>query len=351
MLNILVIRLSSMGDVLIPMGLLNQIKDIHHKRVRLTYLTSEEFAPLIQEDKNIDEVMTFQRRVEPLSTLLKRIEKKHQEKPFDLILDLHSTMRSLLIRWRFFSIPRLVVDKRRFERFLLTKFKINLLKGEDHQAQRQVKRLIQDFSSYFHLPEKTEKKQLSSSSFLYQENKIPKEIEEKIEGYKLICFFPSASFETKRWPVDSFKALIRQMLKDQDFNEYKFAILAGPKDEFCREFDELALENKRVLNLFAQTNLKESAQMTKRASVCVGNDTGLLHISESVGTPVVMIFGPTSEFYGFAPYLEKSKYLSHSLWCRPCSTTGKKKCFRREPYCLTQTAPRDVLQAIKEVLQ
>ena len=135
------------------------------------------------------------------------------------------------------------------------------------------------------------------------------------------------------------------------FEDYIFPILAGPDDTFCQEFDSLVEKYPgKVFNLYGKTSLTESAAFTKEANICVGNDTGLLHVAESLGTPILMIYGPTSEFFGFRPHLKSSRYMSVPLWCKPCSTTGKRKCFRKEAYCLTGITPEKVHQELNQML-
>ncbi len=261
--HLLVIRLSSMGDVILPTGLLALIKKTYGPKIRISFLTSEEFAPLIHGLPFIDQVIVFRRRQEDLSQLIVKLMKLRKENPIDLIFDLHSTIRSLLIRLRFCMIPRLVVDKRRIERFLLTKFKINLLQ-KDGAAHAQVERLIEDFKTFFALDNDkqalsdylhqfssnhSKQKSLSMSAFAINQN--PLDLGKwGMDNKELICFFPSASFAPKRWPVSSFIQLIEKLIQDEKYQNTNFAILAGPKDDFCQQFDSLTMAHpKRVYNL------------------------------------------------------------------------------------------------------
>jgi heptosyltransferase-2 len=359
--HILIVRFSAMGDVVLPTGLLAQMKKIYGDNIEMSFVTTTEFAGVVQEIPFLDRMITFNRREEKLSELFKRIKNLHQENPIHLILDLHSTMRSALLRWRFMNLPRLVVDKRRIERTLLTKFKINFLDFDDG-PEFQIERLLKDFDDLFalhyqrhdlenYLEKMKHSKSLSLTSYSFKDYSFSMDQWGMNDG-KTICLFPSASFEPKRWSVESFKKLTDLIMSDERYNDYQVAVLAGPKDSFCEQFNDYETKySGRFFNLYGKTNLDESAWFTSKANLCVGNDTGLLHISESLGTPVIMIFGPTSESYGFYPHLKNSKAISLPIWCRPCSTTGKKKCFRKEQYCLTGISPENVFEQVGKSLE
>ena len=140
-----------------------------------------------------------------------------------------------------------------------------------------------------------------------------------------ISFVPSASHETKRWPIERYVDLAKRLSKDMTV-----VILAGPDDRFCEAFN--GLDN--IINLQGKTSFLESSRIAGGSKLCIGNDTGLVHIAEAQNVSSFMIMGPTSEVLGFYPHLESSHAFSKKMWCRPCSATGSKKCFRKQRYCL-----------------
>jgi ADP-heptose:LPS heptosyltransferase len=69
----------------------------------------------------------------------------------------------------------------------------------------------------------------------------------------------------------------------------------------------------------------------------VTNDSGLMHVAEAVGTPVVALFGPTVRGFGYFPSLPRSAVLeTNGLECRPCSRNGRRPCWRGDHACLTR---------------
>jgi heptosyltransferase-2 len=73
-------------------------------------------------------------------------------------------------------------------------------------------------------------------------------------------------------------------------------------------------------------------------------------MATGVGTPVVAIFGPTVEQFGFFPYHARSIVLQRDLACRPCSSSGTPACPLGHHRCLADIAPAEVAQALERIV-
>lgn len=347
-MHILLIRFSSMGDVVLQTATINWLKSLYGKSLRLSFATSEEFSSLVDQHPYLDEVICLERRQnEGWGAFYKKIKKIHREHPFDLILDLHGTMRSYRLRWQFWSVPSLSVDKRRWERWLLTKFKGNFFKNlispRAFGLENQVHRLIIDIQDIFGDQrgiDRTKDFMHSKQGELTSLNPLPPY--KNLSNY--IVLAPSASFIPKRWPVDRFVSLGERLLK----SGHQVLVLGGPDDHFCEVFN--SIKSDEFLNLQGKTSLKESMSIIANAKLCIGNDSGMNHIAEAYGVKCLTLFGPTDPRFGFAPHAENSRYLSKKLWCKPCSTTGSKPCFRKSLYCMEAISVDEVYQMALEQL-
>jgi heptosyltransferase-2 len=67
-----------------------------------------------------------------------------------------------------------------------------------------------------------------------------------------------------------------------------------------------------------------------------------------VGTPVVALFGPTVEAFGFFPYRARSRVIQLPLACRPCSSKGSPRCPLGHHECMEAILPGEVLTATLE---
>ena len=355
-MHIGIIRFSSMGDVLLQTPWLAWLKK-YNKNIKISFITLSSFRSLVESHPFIDEGIYIDKKsgledIKQLWPLAKQIEKN-----IDIIFDLHGTLRSSLIRKFCFSVPVIKVYKRSLQRSLLVRTKWDTLnKLESHHT-----RIINDFSflgdSAFDTDDISEFLKLSfnnpklaltslSGSKIYPSTKTS-------ESHKYIAISPIASFEAKRWPMSRVRELIKELLKQGDLHQYKIIIVAGPDDTYCDEiFDDELAEEQRVVNLQGKTSLKETIEYLKQSEICITNDTGTSHISESLGRPVVSIFGPTSESFGFRPHLDESVALSAlDIKCRPCSATGKKACTQKELLCMQAVSVDMVMKQVKRILK
>ncbi|MGK0368063.1 MAG: heptosyltransferase-2 [Thermoproteota archaeon] len=351
-LNIALIRFSSMGDVVLQTSLLAALKNNFDKKVNLIFITSSEFSSLLEGHPYIDELITFDRKSEKFSDL-KTSVLNASLRP-DILIDLHATLRSKRLLLSLNHIPSIGIDKRSLERFLLTKFKINLLKV-NKKSIPQVTRILRDLkcilalnsenkeiSDFINTTSNTERNHLTSIGLSFNQSKDSDKIEE-LKTKKFIGLVPSASYFYKRWPVESFVSLAKSITEETD---YEVVIFAGPSDSFCDAFNDL----NKVHNLQGKTNLKESCSLTKYAKLIIGNDTGIIHIAESLGVPVIDIFGPTHPDFGFFPHMSESAILSADLPCKPCSSKGEKDCKLATHECMLAIKPSEVLNVAKRIL-
>lgn len=100
---------------------------------------------------------------------------------------------------------------------------------------------------------------------------------------------PGTAMPGKRWPVDRFAAVARQLAIDG----LQIVLTGGPGDSDLAQHlaDELSVP---VVNLTGALNLMGTAAVISKAAVYVGCDTGVSHLAAAVGTPTVAIFGPTN---------------------------------------------------------
>jgi ADP-heptose:LPS heptosyltransferase len=156
-----------------------------------------------------------------------------------------------------------------------------------------------------------------------------------------VALAPSAAYFLKRWPVSHFKQLILNM---PDIN---FVLLGGPEDRFIEELQKVAPE--RTLNTAGKASLTVSSALIKKSRVLISNDTGLLHVGEQLGKPVIALMGPAP--FGF-PSRPSTEIMELDLVCRPCSKHGQGPCINKTYHqCLVDITPEQVTQALRAKLE
>jgi heptosyltransferase-2 len=149
---------------------------------------------------------------------------------------------------------------------------------------------------------------------------------------------PGAQWPPKRWPVESWATLARQALD----HGLSLRVYLGPQEEAWYDGSALALaigDHPSVELVRGRPHL-EVARSLAGCRVLACNDSGLMHLAEATGTPVLAFFGPTVRAFGYAPVLPASRLLEvDDLPCRPCSRNGKRPCHRGDLACLVRLTP------------
>jgi hypothetical protein len=111
---------------------------------------------------------------------------------------------------------------------------------------------------------------------------------------------------TKRWPYFAELAAAFDDL-----------VVLGTPDDLRRNDGSAMNFSSHVRSLVGTLTLRETAEAMAAAGVVVGNDSGLSHVAAAVGTPTVMLFGPTPH-ESLGPMLPNVKVLRAGLPCEPC---------------------------------
>ena len=321
--RILVIRLSSLGDILLTTPLIRALKE-NNPLCEIDYILKEEYEPLLKDNPNISEIYKYPYIPRIRSHLVKIFRKKK----YGLIIDLQSNMRSLEIKNRL-NRKSVKFNKRSTAKFLLVNFKINLLKNAAQIPARYA-------SSLRNL--KLDDKGLD----LF----IPDNINSRLEkDSKYIGLAPGSRHFTKMWPSDYY-AELGKMISGEG---YKVVLLGGTADmNLC---DSISARIPGSINLAGEDNILQVAADMKSCSAVVCNDSGLMHTACAAGVPVLAVFGSTVKEFGFTPYKSKNLILeNNSLTCRPCSHIGRSSCPKGHFKCMLEITPAKALEGLKTLL-
>ena len=96
----------------------------------------------------------------------------------------------------------------------------------------------------------------------------------------------------------------------------------------------------------------QSAEVIRRCSLLVSNDSAPMHLAIAVETPVVAIFGATIPGFGFAPYGKHDAVIeTDGLTCRPCSIHGGNTCPITTFDCMVRISSDVVYDKAVEVIE
>ena len=329
--KILIVRLSSLGDILLSTPLVRSIKK-KFPHVTIDYLLREEYKDVLINNPYINRLFLFKRNENGAPEEL-------TFNKYDLIIDLQNNLRSAAFRNKIKSDNVRIFDKRTFDKLLLVKFKINNLK----EAKQIPVRYAESVDGF-----ELDKEGLD----LFTGNEKAT-INGRDKDY--IGFAPGSRHFTKSWPEDYYISLGKKLS-----DEGKTVVLFGGKDDMqlCEEisksiFNSIDLSNNNNLLLTA-ANMKEC-----KAIVC--NDSGLMHTACAMKVPVLAFFGSTVKEFGFTPYNSKNfqpvayqplaEILENkTLSCRPCTHIGRENCPKKHFKCMLELSPQDAYNKLIELI-
>ena len=113
-------------------------------------------------------------------------------------------------------------------------------------------------------------------------------------GEGRVFIAPKSTCKKKQWPLDRLAAVIARLVEEQGVECF---LCGGPGDAATHQKLRQLLGPQSASHLHdfsSALNLRETGGLLARMDLCLGIDTGLLHIAASFGVPVVALFGPTN---------------------------------------------------------
>lgn len=327
--KILVIRLSSIGDILLTSPFIRQTR-ITFPKAQIDFIVKKNFAELVKFNPHIDRI--FELDTAKKNSSLALLRQKIKQNKYDYIFDLHNNFRSKRLTA---GLVKHTIHKDKLNRALLVYAGINRYRKITPISMRYLqtgaKAGIKDDGKGLELfwPDRFE---LTADKVLARIN----------TDAGFFALAPGAAHFTKRWPHERFKEVIQRILNKTQSS----VVILGSKEERA-DFESLVI-GQEVLNLAGKLSLLESAAILNRARALISNDSGLMHMATAVQTPLVALFGSTVKELGFFPFRSKHVILENKeLDCRPCSHIGRKDCPKKHFKCMLELDTEQVFRALQ----
>ncbi len=320
--SILIIRLSSLGDILLTTPLIRSLKN-KYKHIQIDMLVKEQYKDVIAHNPNLRNIYALN----PINR--KGIISELKTQTYDLIIDLQNNINSRKITTQL-TTRTVRFNKRSFAKFLLVNTKINLLKDAEPIPVRYAS-VLDNFI--------LDDKGLDIVTTHYPEESLTVN-----DNYIGIC--PGSRHFTKKWPSDYYVKLCRMLIK----NGWNILLFGGSSDR--RICQEIRNEVPEAINLQNNDDILRTAANMVLCKVIYCNDSGLMHTACAAEIPVITFFGSTVKEFGFVPYKNKNIILEvESLACRPCSHIGRDRCPKNHFRCMMDITPAMAYEALERILQ
>lgn len=321
-MKILVIRFSSIGDVLLTTPVVRCLKR-QLRGCEVHVLTKQQNAALFNGNPYVDRVVVLPQspmdtassaktRGSGLSLLMTSLQAEH----YDAVVDLHNNHRSRYVRRRLRRSGCgnvMVYRKENFHKFLYILTKHDFMTGA-HVVDRYLAAVaplgvVADGGGL----------DLFVSPADEGENSWHRDI--ALYGRPYVVIACGAQHATKRLPDEVLPLLANHLAEDPN---PRTAVLVGGADDAIR-IGSIAMP-ANVVNLCGRTTLPQVARVIQGASAVITPDSAMLHFASALNVPVVAVWGSTVPSFGFSPYAVQHTNFQVPLSCRPCSRAGRDRC-------------------------
>ena len=305
-LKILVVRFSSIGDIVLTTPVVRMLKKQLNAQVH--YLTKSSYVSLLKNNPYIDSVYQIDNSISEVIADLKK-------EKYDYVIDLHSNLRTQILKFRL-GMPAKSFNKLNMEKFMLTNFKLDKM-PKIHIVDRYLETVK-------HLGVKNDNQGLDF--FLSANDKLDISIFPK----NYIVFIIGGQHATKILPNEKIISIIKKVNKP-------VLLIGGPED--AHRGEDIAKACNKVVNTCGKYSILHSASLVQQATMVITHDTGMMHIAAAFNKKIYSVWGNTVPEFGMYPYLEseQSKRIEvKGLNCRPCSKIGYDKCPKGHFKCMQE---------------
>jgi len=332
-MNILVIRLSSMGDVILTTPVLSWLMH-RYPSAAIYMLTDSRYVSLFDSDPRVKQVIGIDKHGDNAKQL-----NSLAAVAWDSIIDLQNSTKSAALRRSIGSTaPTGLFNKKHFQRFLLLYLRINCYDTSDMVVRRYLRAAGNKSAGNEYLSPtiycNKEDTALLVNRFLPQCGTKP-----------VLALMPFSAWKNKEWPRECFAEVGRAFA----VQGWQVLVFGGPED--TGHADELARTiGNATVSVAGHISLYECGCLLAACSLALGNDTGLSHLARACGVKTGMVFGATTRHFGFFPEGEPRFCVFETpVCCRPCHPHGGDVCLRGGRICLSRIRPDAVIAGLKTV--
>jgi heptosyltransferase-2 len=324
MKKILILRLSSIGDIVLTQPVAKVLREVYPDAT-IDYLTKEPFIGIVEAFGCIDTIHIWKNK----RGLLRKLRMQR----FDLVIDLHSKLNTFIIKSLVRGKKIVTYNKKHYLRKRIVK-KIT------------EKSIISTVDLYFSALKKVGITETIKYPELYLDKLKTISLKKRFPEKKLIGIFPGALHSTKMYPLEKLAKFIDSVPSKWNC---KFIIL-GSKSEKPLSAELQKNIKTELLDLCGEFNVSQLISVINNMDVIISNDSGPMHIAAALKKPQIALFGATHPRLGFAPLNKKAIIISSNISCQPCSLHGSALCPKGHFLCMNSISPELIMKNLGEII-
>lgn len=339
--NVLVMRLSALGDVAMTIPVLYPACRANPD-TRFVMITKAWPASMFHDrpDNLMVVGIDVNKEYKGLFGLIKLASHLRKQYDIDAVADLHSVMRTWIIgAWmKLCGIPVARLDKQRARRKALINHKSDEPVTPTHDRYRQVFQQLgievpDDFTR------------------LYDGKPLPVSpiVLDKEPGQRWIAISPFSAHEGKVYPLKLMEQVIAQLSKRDN---YWIFLMGGGKAEKIA-LRAIARNNERVISMAEiKHGFTDEYALFGKCDLMLTMDSANMHLASLMGLKAITIWGATAPACGFLGYGQDSGIdIQLDMDCRPCSIYGERDCRYGDYRCLARIIPEQVVERVVAAIE
>ncbi len=331
-MDILIIRFSSLGDVIMTTAVVETLKQSFPESC-VCFLTKSYYSQVFESDERIFKVIEIQGNENPFEII-----KKLGRKKFDVVIDLHSSIRSIIVSALLKSPLKLRLNKHSLARRFMV------------LSRNRFRRKFDVLGSYLEtlkplgihgevLPKLIPDGKIKNAVDIFLDG------QNNERGNRIIGIAPGGRHQTKMWNEESFAKFA-----DEIVNLGDVPVFIGDKNDMEVVERIREIMTGKSISLAGKIDLSETIGVISHLNALVANDSGPMHIAGALGIPFVAVFGPTHPDLGFCPRYSSGTIIHSGVECSPCSLHGSSPCRKRHRFCMDEITWERVLEALNKIV-
>jgi lipopolysaccharide heptosyltransferase I len=340
MTNILIVKLSAIGDVVQTLPALEAIKRTIPES-RIDWVVEEASSGILEGHPLIDRLLVSRRKtwlrmlarpamflagIKGISGFIRDLRNVR----YDIAIDFQGLLKSGIVIGLSRSLRKIGFDRTRELSYLFLNERLPAYDIEKHALERylDVARHLgaADPPPTCTLPIEHER--------VTVKNRLSQAV---IGGGKVVVINPLARWRTKLWKEEKFARLADRLIAERNVT----VIFTGGPDDREAVTRIRGMMRERALDWTGETTLKELAALAERADLFITTDTGPMHLAAAAGSRVVALFGPTAP-WRTGPYGKGHIVVRADLDCSPCFS----RTCSRKIQCMEALTVEDVLARV-----
>lgn len=333
MTKVLIIRLSSFGDIVLTTPVIRCLKNQMYGGVEIHYLIKKKFYDVLKAHPLVSKFHIVENGMSEVFPQLKL-------ENFDYVIDLHNNFRSLRIKQKLGKLA-FTVNKVNIQKWLMVNFKWNVL-PKKHIVDRYLD-TVRPFG--------IKNDGAGLEHFIPPEDAIDIRTLPPAHQNGFIAFVIGGNYFTKKLPAEKIISICRKI-------NLPVVLMGGREDAGNAEYilkgyqaqSTGAEAGNFLFNGCGKYNINQSASLISQAKKVITHDTGLMHIAAAFRKEIISVWGNTIPEFGMYPYYGESgipnpKFEVKNLPCRPCSKLGFAKCPKKHFKCMNLHDEEEIAKA------